>query len=666
MQASRVSYWNVDSHLLMYPLALLVMLICAFGFFKIMRILKKGRPAGHFKALIKNRLRELLRGALLQERILEEPFPALIHFFIFWGFIALYIGTCLEAIHANWGIKILEGSFYLVFSLTLDLAGLFAMAAISLAMFRRYILRPKRLENKSDDFITLILIFMILLTGFIVEGFRMAVTELPVHPSWAVWSPVGLAFANFYRHLSFSLPLQQELHWYFWWFHMALAFAFIAYIPYSKLKHIFTSSANIALQEFNRKGSLPDEDLENSESFGITNIEDTNWKGLLELYACTECGRCQDRCPAFATGKPLNPKKIITQMRGNLEDKKNHLLGLKKDEYSKFLIGDFIKEDELWACTTCGACQEHCPVFIEHVKHIVGMRRSLVLMDSKFPNELKNMFKGMEVNGNPWAVGVEKRTEWMKDLELKTFSEGAKAEYLLWVGCAGSIDSRALSVTNALIKVLKAAKVDFAVLAGEERCCGEAAKRLGNEYLYQTLADANIEIFKKYGIKKIITPCPHCFNTFKNEYPSRGYEVEVRHHTEILDELLQKGALKVSKGIDTRMAYHDSCYLGRHNGIYGQPRKILETIPQARLTEAGRKKSESFCCGAGGGRMWMEEKLGTRINHARTRELLDTKADIIATACPYCLTMFTDGVKDIDAESKVQVKDIAEIIANAL
>ena len=467
----------------------------------------------------------------------------------------------------------------------------------------------------------------------------------------------------------------ETLHKVFWWAHNLVILIFLIYIPHSKHLHLLGSIPNIFFRSFRPKVELSKLDLEDEsrETFGITKIEEFTWKQLLDLYACTECGRCQVNCPAYLTKKPLSPWHLIHDLKEHLKKKAPLLLKKNSKEenqenepkiLTKKLVGEVITDDVIWSCTTCMGCQNACPVFIEHIHKIIDMRRTLVLDDSSMSQEVQRCFTNMENNSNPWGIGFSARADWAKDLEVKIMGEDSSVDYLLWVGCAGSFDDRNKKVATALVKILKAANISFAILGTEEKCCGETARRMGNEYLAQMLIQENVEILKGYNVKKIIALCPHCMNSFKKDYPQFGGNYEVIHHSVFIQELLKSGKIKLQIPLNSTMTYHDSCYLGRHNDIYNPPREILKSVEGIKLIEMDRWGEKSFCCGAGGGRMWMEEHLGTRINETRTEDALKTGAEKICTACPYCLTMFEDGLKAKQKELKVM--DVAEVIEQSL
>jgi Fe-S oxidoreductase len=443
-----------------------------------------------------------------------------------------------------------------------------------------------------------------------------------------------------------------------WWLHAATLLGFLCYLPVSKHFHVVTSLPSVLFRRLDT-GSLPMIDLENSEKFGITNFTDMRWKDVLDVYSCTECGRCQAACPAYATGKPLNPKKINEDMRAVMP------LGL-RDELP-LLPSQTIHDDVLWACTTCRACEEACPLFIEFIDRIVGMRRKLVLEDSSFPSELTNTYKNLEKAGNPWGQSPQARGDWANGLDVPWMSDSpGEIEYLLWVGCAGAYDDRGRKVARATVEILKAAGVKFAALGPEETCTGDPARRTGNEYLYQMLAAQNVETLNNYKVKKVVTQCPHCFNTLLNEYPQLGGHYEVLHHTDLIARLIADRKIKMNPAAaGETVTYHDSCYLGRHNGVYDAPREALSSAGLT-IIEMPRSRQNGFCCGAGGGRMWMEEKLGTKVNIARVDEAATTGAPLVASACPFCMTMIADGINETGRADAMNVQDVAQIVASKM
>jgi Fe-S oxidoreductase len=462
----------------------------------------------------------------------------------------------------------------------------------------------------------------------------------------------------------------------YWWIHIVLVLGFLNYLPYSKHAHILTSVPNVFLTSLESKGALKpiDFEAEGVERFGAVDVEDLTWKQILDGFTCTECGRCSASCPANITGKLLSPKKIMMDIRhravehGGILAAKNSGASAEgmKSPAENTLLHHYITAEELFACTTCGACVQECPVNNEHVPAIVELRRSLVLMESSFPPEVQTVFKNLETNFSPWAFPASSRADWAEGMNIPVMAQSPQVDILFWVGCAGAFDARYTKVTQAFAKLMQRAGVTFAILGTEEKCTGDSARRIGNEYLAQTLMKENIATLNNYQIKKIVTTCPHCFNTLKNEYPQFGGTYEVIHHTDFLVKLINEGRLKVTNEEAAAVTFHDSCYLGRYNDLYEQPREILDAIPGMNIKEMKRSRSKGLCCGAGGGRMWMEEHEGKRVNVERTEEALALHPDIISTACPFCLTMIEDGVKEKGATESVQVRDVAELLLDAV
>lgn len=685
---------NIPGEFLIYVFMWLPLIALAYGIYKKIMLWRLGQPEKRFDK-VGARIGSLLNFSFGHKRIIRETAPGFMHFFLFWGFVILAMAAGIDALHSAPGLSVIghllglkvEGTFYIGFSAFVDLMGFLATIGILYLMFRRYVLKPARLDNQPDDAYALLLVAIILITGFVIEGLRIA-AQIQIGGAAAMSyekmaSPFGWVTAQLFA----GWPHGTVLVWHriMWWFHMVMAFAFIGYLPFSKLWHILAGMANHYFRNFGPKGALkPIENIEEAESFGVNAIEQFTWKDMLDFDACVRCGRCQDNCPAYLTGKPLSPKRLIQDLKAHWLEKAPYLTPPKPgteageaamsdeevdDVMNINLLGDVIEEEVIWACTTCRACMEECPMFIEHIPKTIEMRRNLVMWESNFPSEVQIVFRGLEVNGNPWNIGWDKRADWAEGLDVPLMAEDSDVEYLYWVGCAGAFDDRNKKVAAATAKILKAAGVKFAMLGTEEKCCGESARRIGNEYLFQTLAMENIEVMNGYGVKKIITHCPHCFNSLKNEYPQFGGNYEVIHHTQLIAQLIASGKIKLSQPVNATLTYHDSCYLGRHNDVYEEPRRIMKAVPGSKLVEMARHRDKGFCCGAGGGRMWMEEHAGEgqrRINDARTEQALATNPDIIMTNCPFCMTMLADGVKGQEKEEQVKVLDIAELVQQSI
>jgi len=658
MELTREIYWNVG-HSVLIPMYLLVAAafgVLAWGIRKRLAIYRQGQPLERTDNR-GERLKGVLRDVLLQARVLRVKGAGTAHGLFLFGFILLTIGTTLvflqaDILHPLFGVTFLKGGFYLLFSIVLDIAGLAAILMLVGLAVRRYLVRPKDLPNVADNGLMLGLLLAILITGFLLAGARMAATELGT--PLANWSPVGLLCAQGFA--SMGEAAQRSAHTFLWWFHFALVLGFFCAIPFTRFRHLLLTPANVFFRDMGPKGMIPTLDLEDeeAESFGVATVSDLSWKDLFDGDACTYCKRCQDRCPAWNTEKPLSPMKLVNQLNEvSLND-------VGKEEKSNLV--ETVTNDVLWSCTTCRACQEICPATIEHVNKIIGMRRNLVLMEGEFPGEeVQKAVEQTEVNGNPLGMAPAARADWAEGLEIADFSKGEEAEILYFVGCYASFDKRNQRIAQSFIKLLSAAGIRVGILGKEEKCCGEPVRKLGNEYLYQMLAMENIEQIQATGAKRVVTACPHCFNTLAKDYTDLGLELPVEHANVFLAELLKQGQLKL-KQESLDCTYHDSCYLGRYNDLYQAPRELLAAAG-ARLTEMEKSKAESFCCGAGGGRILAEEKLGSRINQTRAKMAAATDTGTLVSSCPFCMTMFEDGIKGAELEEILKPRDLLEILA---
>jgi Fe-S oxidoreductase len=680
---------------------------------ELVRMLRLGRPEKRTDHL-GERVKHFTLMVLGQRGVLRDPLPGIAHFFTFWGFIVIQLDALnLWAMGFNFEIPIINSR---AFAIILDIFLVAAFVSLLIFAYRRLVLRPRQLQSQThgmaDAYTILTLIALVLISVFFFEVFAYVATN------GEFWTPLGALVGSAWSGIPQSTAY--VLAGVAWWANVLIVLGFLIYLPRSKHLHLIATPFNVFFRNYRPVGALDlIPDIEEREDYGVSKVTQFTWKQLLDGYACTECGRCNSVCPALATGKPLWPKEIILGVKEQLFDDGPRILRLPHDGESaasedgahhERLVGQRIGEESLWACTNCGACVEICPVDIEHVQKIEDMRRHLVLEESSFPQEVQPLFTNLERNGNPWEISNDTRAEWAQGLGVKTLAEDPDAEVLYWVGCMGSFDARNRKVATAFAKVMNAAGVRFGILGPEESCNGDPARRIGNEYLWQTLAQQNIETLNSYGfgksapmtstgangsangrdgangaaaasngsglgvpagraynVRTVVATCPHCFNTIKNEYPQLGGNYEVVHHTEFIDRLISAGQLKLPAGFDQRkLTYHDPCFIGRWNGVYDEPRRVLHVINAGEVAEMSRNRNRSFCCGGGGGRVWMEENTGKRINNTRVEEALSTGADAMAAACPFCITMFEDGIKAVEAQERFAVEDISEILARAL
>ncbi len=704
--SGRTDFWNIGYPMLGAIVYLIAPISIAFVAYGLYQRIRYWRVGGEYDELGEHsvRFREFLRAGAFgfgghgkfQPR--RERYASIMHFAIFWGFAVLFVATTVAAIEFNFehylGLTFPTAYFRLQTSLIWDvLGGALALVGIGMAYWRRYVIKPERLNTFADDAVILGYLLLLLLTGFALEGLRIGATELNpdsdlYNTAHAIWSPIGWVFATGFRTSGLSADAMIATHKAVWWIHAAIFAIGLAYaaIRFSKLSHIIVSAMNIYLRPLRPRGALkPMGDFETLESFGASDIKDLTWQQLLSYDACTNCGRCQDNCPAWASGKPLSPRKVVQDMRTYMEQRAPEAIGAQAigetvPAPANSMVRDAVGEEELWACTTCAACVEACPVSISHIDSIVDMRRYLMLEEASAPDTALSALQSMEQRGHPWSGTTLTRESWFADFDdVPTIDDNPNPEVLFWVGCSGALVERGVTVTQAMASVLNKAQVNFAVLGSRETCTGDPARRMGNEYLFQILAGQNIDTINGHGIKTILTTCPHCFNTMRNEYSQVAdtleteWDVEVLHYTEFVARLISDGKLSMTDQVPIENAadasnqsvtYHDSCYLGRHNDIYDQPRAIAEAVPGIELREMSQCRSRGFCCGAGGGRMWMEES-GTRVNHIRTDHFLETESETVAVSCPFCLQMFEEGISAKGQQGQKRARDLIELVDEA-
>jgi Fe-S oxidoreductase len=700
--ATREVLFNVGHWLrwLLYLITAAILVFVALGPYRKAQLWRVGRPEKRWDR-VNERAKVFLLYGIGQGRMTNDVYAGVMHLFIFWGWVILFIGTVLIAIHADL-VYFLEGRVYLAYSSVLDVFGIVALVGLVMAIARRSIFGSSRLRLGSlwDDGVLLWLMLAIVVSGFLVEGLRIGANELisggveahgadflddlgiahhneaiVANPDWAPWSPVGYALAKLFGSAGLSTSTMLDVHKVVWWTHMPLAMAWVGWVGYGKISHIILGSANIFMRNLSSpRGVIAGStlasitDFETAESFGAGKLHEFSWKQLMDVDVCVRCGRCEANCPASITGKELSPMGFLKDIRLYLQEVGPQLAAARKNggptaaEGERQIAGDVVSDNTIWDCVTCGACETQCPVYIEHIGSLQDMRRYRVMTDGEMPASAQAVLTQLEQRGHPWRGTNLTRTSWMEGLDVPRF-DGSQ-EYLYWVGCSGALVERNVPITRAVARLLREAGLSWGCLGELETCSGDPARRLGNEYLAQMQINATVENFGANQVRKVITNCPHCFNTFRNEYPQFGGEYEVVHHTQLLASLVESGKLKPVKDLDQKVTYHDSCYMGRHNGVFEAPRAVIKAVPGAGFVEMPRNSKQSFCCGAGGGHMFVDETKGRRINHVRAEEAQSTGAGIVLTNCPFCVQMFEDGVAAVepDEAKRARPMDIAELL----
>jgi Fe-S oxidoreductase len=666
-----VSHLGVIGYVLFWGLTGLAAGVFSYRLYQLFRYLSLGRKEERFGQLFRRAVTAI--GHLIAQQcqfknLTRKDRAGVGHMLMVWGFL-LFITYYFFFIIIGSGFGISDviehSAVYGIYTWVMDIVAPLIMLGALWGIFRRFIIRSPRLEGYRT-FEAMVILFTVLIHPITHLG-KIATQIAAGHPPAGLGiltPPISTAFSHVYSSGA-SLEMWHSI-WF--WSHWGFVLFVLIIIGYTRYRHVIFAVLNDLLSTPPPHGIPSRINLEDESTFGVSRIDGFTRKQLLDFYACVEPGHCQEVCPAYATGKPLNPRSLIKDLKFNLLTNGPLILG--KKEPSLPLIAESgegsIAEEVLWECTTCGACMEVCPVNVEHVRHIIDMRRNLVQLKTKFPDELLNLFENMEQRSNPWGIAPSERVKWASEIKAKSFS-ATETEFLFYVGCAGAFDARSRRTTVAVANILNAAGISWGILGKDEQCCGDSLRRLGNEYVFDRMAQENIKLFAERGVTKIITQCPHCYSTLKNDYRQYGVELEIYHHTEFIYKLIQDGKLKLSRVPDLgKLVFHDSCYLGRYNQIYEAPRQVLATATGHKPTEMDLHEKRSFCCGAGGGRMWMEESLGKRINIARVEQALEKDPQTICVCCPYCMTMFEDGLKDKNITEQVQVLDLAEITAQAI
>jgi Fe-S oxidoreductase/nitrate reductase gamma subunit len=686
--ATRQVYWNIPHSLVwvMYLMFVASVAVAAYGLYRRVQIWRRGLPSNRFDRPFE-RLKMVLKHSAAQRRTVREKYAAIFHTFIYTGFIVLAIATSVVAIHEDIGLPIMQGMFYLYFqSFIVDVFGALVLLGVGIALYRRLILKPGKLVYTEEATLILTTIFLIALTGFLVEGWRISVTD----DTWGKWSPFGYLIARASTAVM-SQRAMQAAHFGVWWTHAILVFGFLAWAPFTKMAHVVFAPLNIYTASLKPTGasfkSLDiDKAMESGAPLGVKSLAQFTWKDLADFDACTECGRCTAVCPANTVGKELSPRDIILDLQKFMHANPLAAFGISngnsvngdsangsdqsaiRNPQSAIealpIIGAVpaTSPEALWQCTTCGACMEACPVFIEQMPKIVDMRRFLVMEEADFPDTMADAVTSMETRGHPFKGTQSTRVDWTDGLNIQTMSEAKDAEVLFWVGCGGALIERNQKIVRATAQLLQTAGVKFAILGREEKCTGDPARRIGNEFLFEMLAKENTEKLNQYGVRKIITSCPHCFNTFRNEYPQYGGDYEVFHHSEYLAKLVDEGKISPVEKSAKTITFHDPCYLGRHNGVFDAPRKLVQIASRNALVEMEQSREKGFCCGGGGGMSFIDEPKDKRVNQERARQILETGADIVAVGCPFCTTMLEDGINARKGDRDVRVMDVAELL----
>ncbi len=661
--------WNISHVWVMYVLFVIALAVFGWGIYKRIDFWRKGKADEERLADWGKRFKVLLREVLLQKQVRNSSFPSIMHCFVFYSFAALFITTLIVMVEYDAGhlfgihLNIFQGFVYVFFSIASELAGILILIGIAMAAYRRYVLKPETLPDTSEDGLVLLLIAGLVLTGYLTEGLRIAVNGDP----WKILSPVGLAVSKWFAGTDEESG--KNIHASLWWIHTVFAMSWIALIPYTKFVHLLSLPANVFFSKIKPRGELQRPDIEKlMESadadadlkIGIQKPDDFSWKQRMDLDTCVSCGRCEEVCPAYMADKEyFTPRQLISRLKQALYDADG-----KTDEIAD-IVGKAFDEEFVWHCRTCSACMEVCPALIDHVDTLMELRRNEVLIQGRIPEEAGHALRIFETNGNPFGSQSD-RVDWINQEKIRVVGPGEKVDVLYWIGCCVTFDPQKHKIAADLCRLLETCGIDFGVLGGDEKCCGDPARILGQEMLFQQAAKEQIELLKQRKFEILLTGCPHCYNVLKHEYRQFGADFKVVHHSEFIQEMLNLGKLKPKSGDRRKYVYHDPCYLGRYQKIYDAPREVLKSIPQAQVLEMKNRREKSLCCGAGGGHYFMDLKRGERINNLRVKQAHAAGADTIVTGCAYCLHMLQDSLKLLNYDETMRVADVASLMADSL
>jgi Fe-S oxidoreductase/nitrate reductase gamma subunit len=682
-EASREIMWNISHAWIMYLLFALALAAFGWGFYRRAIFWLRGKGDRERFSDWGKRLIILLREVFLQKRVRGSRFPAVFHSLIFYSFLGLVVTTTFIALDYDFGTNFFTGYLYVLLTVVADLAGLLILIGVGMAIYRRWIIKPKTLENTFGDAWSLAIIGLIVITGFLIEGLRIALIFDP----WSHLSPVGLAAS--YLFTGITEQGGRTAHVVLWWTHTVLAMAWIATIPFTKFFHMLALPMNIFFSKLTPRGSLQHPDiaamLESDDPLdlhvGIEKASDFTWKQRLDFDACINCGRCEEVCPAYLANQPFSPRKMIANLTkltreyaNNNENGNKEPPALPEDQTTdcaddmqekEMIVGNALDEDFIWYCRTCTACMDVCPALIEHADTLIEMRRNEVLIQGRMPPDAQRALKTLESLGNPFGP-QDDRIDWINELDVPIIGPGQECDVIYWIGCCTTFDPSKQKIAADLCRILKKCGINFGVLGSDERCCGDPARVLGQEHLFREIAMKQIEDIKSRKFRVLLTSCPHCYNVLKNEYSQFGGDFHVVHHSEFLHEMIWRGILQPVLGIEGRYVYHDPCYLGRYQKIYQAPREVIKSVPGTELVEMENTMSKSLCCGGGGGHYWMDLKVGERLNNLRVQQAIDARAETIVTGCAYCMQMLDDSVKIMNQDENIRVVDMATLIMESL